>query len=204
MKRRSPATSGKRRKANAWSYSAEFRAIANAALRRFNTQRHLHPLCGAKAKSTGEPCRQIPAKGRTRCKLHGGATPRGDGPAGWHTPGFPNGLPTGKPRSDAYKVRKRRQRRAAIAAMTADELARLEAWRRTHKPGSTRDRSHGRYAREARQWLEAIMNEAPTKPTPDQLELNALREKLRARLIQLDAEMPEPVPDASLGGGLFD
>ncbi|TXN01702.1 hypothetical protein FV242_17655 [Methylobacterium sp. WL64] len=204
MKRRSPPTNGKRRKPTAWSYSAEFRTIANAALRRFNSQRHLHPICGAKAKSTGEPCRQIPAKGRTRCKLHGGATPRGDGPAGWHTPGFPNGLPTGKPRSDAYKVRKRRQRRAAIAAMTADELARLEAWRRTHKPGSTRDRSHGRNAREARQWLEAIMKEAPNAPTPDQLELNALRAQLHAHIARLDAEIAAEAEGGALVSGLFD
>lgn len=203
MKRRSPPTSARSRKATAWSCSAEFRAIADAALRRFNSQRHLHPLCGAKAKSTGEPCRQMPAKGRTRCKLHGGATPRGDGPAGWHTPGFPNGLPTGKPRSDAYKVRKRRQRRAAIAAMTADELARLEAWRRTHKPGSTRDRSHGRYAREARRWLETVMNEPPPAPSPDRAELDMLRARLRAHLEQLDAESEK----AELGppaGGVFD
>ncbi|WP_279596616.1 HGGxSTG domain-containing protein [Methylobacterium sp. J-001] len=204
MKRRSPPTSARSRKATAWSYSAEFRAIADAALRRFNSQRHLHPICGAKAKSTGEPCRQMPAKGRTRCKLHGGATPRGDGPAGWHTPGFPNGLPTGKPRSDAYKVRKRRQRRAAIAAMTADELARLEAWRRTHKSGSTRDRSHGRYAREARQWLEAIMNESPTAPTPDQLELNALRAKLHAHIAHLDAEIAAEAEGEALASNLFD
>ena len=204
MKRRSPPTNGKRRKPTAWSYSAEFRAIANAALRRFNSQRHLHPICGAKAKSTGEPCRQIPAKGRTRCKLHGGATPRGDGPAGWHTPGFPDGLPTGKRRSDAYKVRKRRQRRAEIAAMTADELARLEAWRRTHTPGSTRDRAHGRHAREARQWLEAIMHEAPAAPTPDRTELDTLRARLRAHLAQLDAESAAPIQDELPAGGLFD
>jgi len=34
------------------------------------------PRCGAKTKS-GEPCKRRPAKGRTRCKLHGGATPVG-------------------------------------------------------------------------------------------------------------------------------
>jgi hypothetical protein len=208
MKRRSPAGTGKPRKANAWSYSAEFRAIADAALRRFNSQRHLHPICGAKAKSTGEPCRQMPAKGRTRCKLHGGATPRGDGAAGWHTPGFPDGLPTGKPRSDALKARKRRQRRAVIAAMTADELARLEAWRRTHKPGGARERAHGRFALEARRWLDSIMAETPTAPTPEMAELDALRAQLRAHLARLDAEdaaaVVEPVPDAPLVGGLFD
>jgi hypothetical protein len=31
-------------------------------------------LCGAKTRS-GSPCRRAPLKGKTRCKLHGGATP---------------------------------------------------------------------------------------------------------------------------------
>lgn len=33
-------------------------------------------LCGARTKS-GAPCRQAPLRGRNRCRLHGGATPRG-------------------------------------------------------------------------------------------------------------------------------
>lgn len=32
--------------------------------------------CGAKTKA-GTPCKNAPVKGRTRCRLHGGATPRG-------------------------------------------------------------------------------------------------------------------------------
>jgi hypothetical protein len=35
------------------------------------------PICGAKAKQTGKPCQRPPLKGKTRCKLHGGATPKG-------------------------------------------------------------------------------------------------------------------------------
>lgn len=203
MPRRRPPTDARAGEQVRCGVRPDFPSIGARALRRFHAERDAYPMCGAKARSTGEPCRQTPAKGRTRCRFHGGATPRGDGPAGWHTPGFPNGLPTGKARSDAHKARKRRQRRAEIAAMTADELARLEAWRRIHKPGSTRDRAHGRHAREARRWLETIMNEAPTKPTPDRVELDALREKLRAHLAQLDAEMAEPVQREPLVGGLF-
>ena len=33
-------------------------------------------ICGAKTKS-GLPCRRSPLDGRNRCKLHGGASPRG-------------------------------------------------------------------------------------------------------------------------------
>lgn len=32
--------------------------------------------CGAKTRS-GAPCKKAPKKGRTRCRLHGGATPKG-------------------------------------------------------------------------------------------------------------------------------
>jgi hypothetical protein len=35
------------------------------------------PICGAKAKQTGKPCEKPPLKGKTRCRLHGGATPTG-------------------------------------------------------------------------------------------------------------------------------
>ncbi|MCJ2065395.1 hypothetical protein MKK63_22165 [Methylobacterium sp. J-088] len=183
-----PGTNDRPRQPHPWSSSAEFRAIANAALRRFNSERHLHPICGATAKSTGEPCRQMPAKGRTRCKLHGGATPRGDGPAGWHTPGFPAGLPTGKPRSDAYKAWKRREKRARLAAMTPEKLARHEDWHRTHKAGDAAQRAHARRNRDARRWLDTIMNEPPLSPTPAQIELNELRAKLHAHIARLDAE----------------
>ena len=33
-------------------------------------------ICGAKTRG-GKPCRQSPIEGRTRCRIHGGATPRG-------------------------------------------------------------------------------------------------------------------------------
>jgi glucans biosynthesis protein len=34
------------------------------------------PLCGARTRA-GAPCRKLPAPGRTRCRLHGGASPLG-------------------------------------------------------------------------------------------------------------------------------
>lgn len=34
------------------------------------------PVCGA-AKRNGKPCQKLPIIGRTRCRLHGGATPKG-------------------------------------------------------------------------------------------------------------------------------
>src|SRR5215831_19115754 len=33
--------------------------------------------CGAKCRTTGKPCTRPPVSGRTRCRVHGGATPVG-------------------------------------------------------------------------------------------------------------------------------
>lgn len=139
--------------------------IGTAALHRFRANLTPDQLCGAKARSTGEPCRQIPAKGRKRCKFHGGATPKGDGPAGWHTPTFPAGLPVDSPRSARMKATKRRQQRARVAEMTPDERARYEEWHRTHKPGSAAARAMGRKNREARRWLADILAGRLAEPT---------------------------------------
>lgn len=38
---------------------------------------HVSRRCGARARTTGEPCRKWACKGRSRCRLHGGA--RGSG-----------------------------------------------------------------------------------------------------------------------------
>lgn len=35
--------------------------------------------CGAHCRTTGQPCRLPPVMGRTRCRMHGGRTPRGPG-----------------------------------------------------------------------------------------------------------------------------
>jgi hypothetical protein len=43
------------------------------------------PFCGAKNRQ-GAPCRRPPAVGRTRCRLHGGSTPRG-----WQSPHWKHG-----------------------------------------------------------------------------------------------------------------
>lgn len=42
-----------------------------------------YPVCGARNRQ-GEPCQRPPLKGKTRCKLHGGATPKGQKNAQTH------------------------------------------------------------------------------------------------------------------------
>ncbi|MFD0935397.1 HGGxSTG domain-containing protein [Methylobacterium trifolii] len=167
MPERSPAQ-------QTWANSARWRAIGRAAIRAWHAKRASLSCCGAKAKSTGQPCRNLPLPGRTRCKFHGGATPRGDGPLGWHTPAFPGGIPTGKPRSDAYKRRRKRDQVACREAMTPDERARHEAWQVAHEPGSAAKRQRRRKARAAGALIQRLLqpDERP-KATPARREPTA-------------------------------
>lgn len=113
----------------------------------FNLTRHLRPTCGAQAKSTGELCRDIPmANGR--CYRHGGRTPKGKN---WHLPVWPDGNAPGamdkvdRKLRDLQRAAKRREKR--IAAMSPEERADYEKWKRAHKPGSPADRARARAER---------------------------------------------------------
>lgn len=57
--------------------------------------------CGAKNRS-GEPCKRAPVPGKTRCKLHGGATPSGHQNARTH--GIYSNLLTDEEKADADTV----------------------------------------------------------------------------------------------------
>ncbi len=65
------------RKPSAWQKSLTFRFMASEAIKAFNRQRAKLPKCGARAKSTGEGCKNL-GMGNGRCYLHGGRTPSGD------------------------------------------------------------------------------------------------------------------------------
>ncbi|MFC6746442.1 HGGxSTG domain-containing protein [Methylobacterium persicinum] len=159
-------------------------------------------MCGAKKRSTGEPCRNVPAKGRNRCRLHGGATPKGDGPLGWHT----RAVPTDKLRSAKMKAAKRRKQQARVEAMTPEERARHDEWHRTHKPGSKSARAQGRQNRDARRWLASLGQDTAAAPTPEIAELREARAKISAEIARLEAEGTEtPTPGVDEPtGGLFD
>jgi hypothetical protein len=166
MKKRPPPARPDSPARRAWELSPEFRAIALDTLRRVNARKHLIPRCGAKAKSTGQPCKRIPAPGRKRCLFHGGATPRGDGPAGWHTPGFPDGLPPRTARSASFKQKRRRDLQERRDALTPEQQVQLEEWRRTHEAGSTSKRARRRNDREAARWLRDLMERPQRPPEP--------------------------------------
>lgn len=142
--------------------SAEFRAKASKAISDWNKRRITLPKCGAKTKTTGEPCKRL-AMANGRCFLHGGRTPRGDK---WHTTLWPNGSSpmaetklNRKLKSQQQRVRKRGAR---IEAMSSEQRAQHERWHASHKPGGAAKRAQIRRQRDARVGIEELMSRPET------------------------------------------
>ena len=69
--------------------------MTNDPIRQADIERRLAnlakaPRCGARTRM-GSPCRQAAVKGRTRCRMHGGAKGSG-GPSGARNGNFKHGL----------------------------------------------------------------------------------------------------------------
>lgn len=135
------------------------RPQAVAEIRLWNRRRrHGHtPICGAKCRSTAEPCQNAPMK-NGRCRLHGGATPRGDK---WHVPQPSSARGSDAERKFQRKLKRQQQlakRRAErIAAMTPAEREAYDRWQRTHKPGKAAARENNRLLRTSNAWLRNLL-----------------------------------------------
>lgn len=124
--------SGQRRSARQerWLSSAAFRAATMRGLRNAWAVNAAKPRCGAKARSTGEPCHAY-ALANGRCRCHGGLVPKG--PGKWHkvqANGSP-GLGKWARKADALAKREK-HRKDRVAAMTPEQRARYDEWHRQH------------------------------------------------------------------------
>lgn len=172
-----------------WRKSAEFRRIskqrAKANLAAFNKL----PRCGAARKRDGKPCAN-PAMKNGRCPLHGGKTPSG---TQWHVVQYPDcSTPHGHAKfNQKLRMQKKyaQERAARLAAMTAEQRAKHEAWHRTHKPGAAAardaERERARQNAEARLLLTSDALKPP--PSPEMRELLAERAAVLAELARLEA-----------------
>jgi hypothetical protein len=79
------------------------------------------PRCGAKTRS-GHPCRQAAVKGRSRCRMHGGAKGSG-GPRGDHNGRFTNGLHTREAKAIRKVIRARVREFKALLQATKPPTA---------------------------------------------------------------------------------
>ncbi|TXN24101.1 hypothetical protein FV217_03860 [Methylobacterium sp. WL9] len=102
------------------------------------------PRCGAKCRTSGEPCRNH-AMANGRCRLHGGKTPKKDG---WHQPQWPE-----RNSADAMgkvhrklkdRERQARKRATRLAEMTPERRKAHEDWHRARKPGPAAQRARAR------------------------------------------------------------
>jgi hypothetical protein len=131
------------------------------------------PRCGALARSTGQPCRKIPIKGRTRCANHGGLTPRG---AEWGRPQIAN---------KTKSVRKMERKLADLERRSRAEAKRrglsVSEYRLTHERGLALPRS--RKEREAVKRnsaaIAALLSKPDPPPSPELAALNVLLDEAR-------------------------
>lgn len=134
-----------------------------------------------------------------RCRLHGGATQRGDD---WHRPRWPDRntpdatAKLGRKLADQQKAAKRKQRR--LAAMSPEERAAHDAWQHSHRSGSAKRRAalreERRQALEARALLSvpaSVLGEAPSLAD----EIAAARARLREHDRQ--AELADAITNAT-------
>ncbi len=141
------------------------------------------PKCGAKAKSTGEPCRRV-AMANGRCSLHGGRTPKG---SNWHKPRWPKNNEAKLRRKIRDIERARRQREARLVHMTEDERAAYEKWHEARRPGPAARRQAERQRRQQNSELRERLNSPMLTPISAELiELEKLIAKLEAEKIILE------------------
>lgn len=179
---------------NAWQRSARFRVVALDALHKINSRRHLLTKCNATSKSTGLQCGNLPVHGQTKCRVHGGVTPRGDE---WHMPRWPK---PSDPKAmqkvhaklaDREKSAKERDRR--LTSLPPALRQRYADWIRAHRPGSAaarrRDREYRRQDADARKLMAAVMARPRPAPSP---EAQALAERIAELKAQLEVIGAEP------------
>lgn len=158
--------------------------VGRGAITHYNKHiRPLRPRCGAKTKSTedGAPCENL-ALPSGKCRVHGGATPKGEN---WHVRQWPKGNAPDAERKLAAKLKraerdKRRQDKRR-AGMTAEERERHERWQRDHKPGPAAERARRRNDRKAAAEIREFLERAEERPiSPELAKLQAERERLEA------------------------
>ncbi len=159
-------------------------------------QREDAAKCGAHARSTGEPCRQI-AMSNGRCCYHGGRTPKGDR---WHVPQWPKASAPDFEKRFARKIADRQkaasEREARVARMSPEERASYEAGRRARPPGHAAARRQARERRKQNAEARALLEHAEQTPDAEGQALADRIAELRKLAAALEAQR--------LTGGIFD
>lgn len=141
----------------AWARSPEGRAHSRRVAAKGRAVMAAQPKCGARRRSGGTCQNPAPLGGNGRCRLHGGAVPRGDS---WHVRQFPTkgpGAAAKLARKLARWEKDDRARAAWLATLSPEERERFDRWCRTYRPGPKSARARAKLDREAAGWLQALM-----------------------------------------------
>jgi len=184
----------------------EWREIGRRAITAWNRdQRPFLPKCSAKAKQTGERCKQT-ALPNGKCYVHGGRTPSGDE---WHRMQLKGrGASLEAAERKLRTVKQRRKKRAAAAAeraasMTPEELADLERRRKAARPGTLGERGQRSRDRAAAKRF-AELRDAERPPSAAVAALRDATALLRADVARKEAELKAAVLEAPGAAGAGD
>lgn len=143
------------------------------ALTRYNREvRPYRKLCGARTKSNEDhrPCQNLALAGHDRCRVHGGATPKGDQ---WNLTQWPNGkAPDAEAKLQAKLKRIERDRKAKakrLAAMSPEERQRYDQRTKTHAPGPAAERARRRAERKRAAEIRASLEKPDDRPVSAEL-----------------------------------
>lgn len=158
----------------AWA-SHGLKEVGRAVLDKFNKEVRPHlQRCGAKSRSTGEPCRAPVVPGKNRCRWHGGLVPCGDQ---WHTLQWPKGDAKDWPKKLNEKLkrdeRNRRRKERRLAKMSPEERAKYDDWLKYRRPGSKIERSKPRAAKKAAEEFKALAEQSERPASPELAALQA-------------------------------
>jgi hypothetical protein len=164
-----------------WRKSRCFREIASEgakkALRLFADA----PKCAARTRDGGA-CQNPGLGAGGRCRLHGGATPRGDQ---WHVRQFPADARGFQNKLVTFQIRDR-EREARLAAMTPAERETFEKRARSLRPGSKAKRAAEREERRRNAEARELLSRARRAPPgPGVVALESQIAELEAQLSEL-------------------
>ncbi|WP_081629366.1 HGGxSTG domain-containing protein [Methylopila sp. M107] len=181
----------------AWWRSARFRAHARGLAIRNIAELARRPKCGAKAKATGQPCRNA-AMANGRCRYHGGRTPSGDQ---WHVVQLPD-----DPRSPAADQKRARKladrklidhrRRLRKAGMTPEERVKHETRSRALRPAPALKRERSRLQRIQAAEIKELLD----RPSPPK---SAEMQQIERDLAELRAQIAERAERHSVSLSIF-
>lgn len=190
--------------------NAAQREHARRAITEYNRKiRPFLQLCGAQCRGQpGKFCQRIPVKGRERCELHGGKTPRGKE---WHRKQRPDGSRKSDEWRAMNKLRtaeiRRKELIARLAAMTEEEREAYDRYSRAARPGTLAEREDRNRARQLKkEWANGLNEQRPMSPEARAIqdEIDRLEGLLKPQL-EVDATLApdEPAAGATDDLGIF-